>query len=253
MNKQFFIFLFTLLFLTTVVSAQPPFQDVTFTEGWTIKYPQDQEFKRTQGYMFHIHIYNSSDGLPVTEDWTNGGLPSCTFHLYDNNGSHIYIAEDNTTENGFDYEFEVDGGNFTEHGDYNYIVQCNNTKFGGFENIGFIVSETGIEHMEADLGMIYSLLMLTLLCLGIAITFPARHWILKTFFYFISLLSILLSINASHLIMRDDEGLHLMSVSGLTISIVLILFFLLYIFIYATIEIIKALKEKRGVRWDYDQ
>ena len=131
-------FVFFLLVLPFVHSEKIEIQEFTGVKGIEIKYPIINSININEGYNFHFHIFNLSDGQPIIS-----GV-SCYFHLYNSTGDHIYIENEITTPNDkFDYEFSVSGTNFSKEGDYSFIFQCNSTarSVGGFVNEFFIVKD----------------------------------------------------------------------------------------------------------------
>lgn len=124
-----------LLCLIGLVTAQPPFsQSVGFTDGYLIEFPQQGTIPQNQDYLFNFHVYNLSNGFPIDNSVTD-----CFFHLYDNSGLHLIETNlDYVSEN--EWQINVTQGNFTREGDYSYIVQCNSSILGGFQSVGFEVS-----------------------------------------------------------------------------------------------------------------
>lgn len=138
---------FSLLFVVNFVSAQPFIQPTSFTEGYEIKIPPFGVLKQNTDFHFHFHVFNISDGVPITDIST-----TCQFHLYNNSGNHLF--ENNSIKYEIDHgsvnewEVKVDGGNFSQLGSYSYIVQCNSTGLGGFESVEFEVTGTGQEFTQ---------------------------------------------------------------------------------------------------------
>ncbi len=129
-----------LMLVANIVSAAPPVSTIQqFTNGYEIRIPQDVILKQNQDYEFEIHVYNISNGIPITS-----GI-GCYFHLYNETGVHQAILYDNLTSEDFDYSFEVSGTNFSKTGQYYYNVQCNSSGLGGYHSQLFEVIPTGIE------------------------------------------------------------------------------------------------------------
>lgn len=134
-----FMFLILSLFL---VSAAPPVTQVQqFTEGYVIKYPSEQSIKQNQFYDFEFHVFNISTGMPITS-----GV-SCQFHLYNVTGGHQLTLYDDAVSTLFDYSFKVHGGNFSQTGDFYYIIQCNSSSRGGYVEVPFDVTPMGIANI----------------------------------------------------------------------------------------------------------
>ena len=99
-----FLFLFLLSsFFISLVSAQPPFQEASGAIGLDIRFPQVDVVKQNNDVNYHIHVYNKSNGLLVTNTTI-----SCLVHLYDSTGDHVLISDMGFDENGVDnYDFSI--------------------------------------------------------------------------------------------------------------------------------------------------
>jgi hypothetical protein len=133
--------LFSLLLLCIVasnfVSSAPPFTTSTTTSGYEIRPPQLEVLKSNQDYDFPIHIFNVTNGVPITS-----GV-SCFMHLYNQQQSNILTLEqDAVNEDTFDYAFHITGGNLTK-GSYFANFQCNSSTLGGAVVYQFSVSDNG--------------------------------------------------------------------------------------------------------------
>lgn len=145
-KKLYLSILGMIIFLSmfTLVSAQPPFQQSTIVStGIDIETPIIEYLEVGEDFEFHLHAHNASNGLHLTNSTT-----SCIAHIYSGNagGHHIIEAVMEFDENLFDFEVEVDGGNFSEEGQYAVLLYCEVTgQIGGFFEYGFEVTETGSE------------------------------------------------------------------------------------------------------------
>lgn len=150
------IFLTSLVLLLSInlILSQPPFvQNPNLINGYVIKFNPFGLQKQgvTQRYTFHV--FNISTGLPINKN------VSCYLHIYRQDYiSHVHIATTTAVDHDYDYEFLVSGGNFTELGDYSYIIQCNSSTLGGFENIEFKVTPSGKE-IDTSQSVIYLIIM----------------------------------------------------------------------------------------------
>ena len=88
--------------------------------------------------------------------------------------------------------------------------------------------------------------------LTLGYSFSKEHWLLKTFFNFMAVGMGILSVNSAKIIASESMNLGRMGNVGLTMMVVAFALFFIYMFVYSFIEIIKAMREKRGVRWRYD-
>jgi hypothetical protein len=145
MAKRFLVFLlFLALFLIPLVSSAPPITQVQqFTTGYIIKVPVQETIKQGQDFTFYFHVFNISDGIPITNLTTK-----CFFHLYNSSGKHIVniTADYEKLPNVFnEWESYIKGGNFSNVGLYNYIIQCNSSILGGYFEMPLEVTGTGLE------------------------------------------------------------------------------------------------------------
>ena len=141
-NKKLFgvaiIFLMILMSIS-MVSAVKPITSIQTTEGYSVV-PVVKDFIRTgEMHEFELHIVNISNGMPITT-----GL-GCYMHLYHKIGNHAYEGYDDTVNHDFDYAFNVDGGNFTSRGIYHAKFNCNDSTYGGIDEIEFGVNDYGEE------------------------------------------------------------------------------------------------------------
>lgn len=158
-----------MIFLPLVMSAPPVSTIQQFSEGYVIKYPIDETLKQYQDYEFNFHVFNISNGLPITAKIT------CYFHLYNSTGKHQLIMTEDTPVEVFDYSFNVTGGNFTEIGVYSYILQCDGvtgqggTILGGFIEVGFSVTTTGKEITQQEATIYFLVTIFAFLIFGILV------------------------------------------------------------------------------------
>jgi hypothetical protein len=128
------------------VSAVPPITTTqTFAEGYAIQLPQDNVLKQGEEYIFDFHIFNISNGYPITK-----GI-SCDFSLYGLNGRHLAV-QTNSIPDVIDgcYSFNISKGNFSELKSLYYFIKCNSSIKGGFGESILRVTRTG-EEIQSDL------------------------------------------------------------------------------------------------------
>ena len=148
MYKKLILLIFGII-LINFISAVPPFVPTENINVGLAVEPTFNKYLRTgENYTFEMHVFNVSDGYPITSDIT------CYIHLYNETGEHQWTDEDDTTSDMFDYEFDVDGGNFTR-GHYRIKYQCNhsaqaNFQYGGGIEYYFNVNDYGLELTEAE-------------------------------------------------------------------------------------------------------
>lgn len=143
MRKHFFLlFLFMVLLVSTITAVKPITETSTSLVGFDIEYPPIEQIQKDKPYEFEFHVFNKSDGLPIYENI------NCYFHLYNETGQHILEMENSIPDHVFDYTFNIGANNFTRVAQFNYILQCNNSKVGGFVASELIITETGNSESE---------------------------------------------------------------------------------------------------------
>lgn len=145
-----FIFLFSFAF----VSADKVTQ--ISSTGLVIEYPKFTTVQIGEAFEFNIHVFNASNGLPVTNESVD-----CYLHGYYRNGTHVLKVQLDF-EPPFDFHYTVPKEVFTG-GKGAYVVQCNNSE-GGFVSGNFDVTRTGFEFTVQE-AIVYSILALGVLIL----------------------------------------------------------------------------------------
>ena len=79
----------------------------TSDTGLQIRAPQVDAIRVNTSYGFKFHVFNLTNGVPIISE------VACYLHIYNASGSHIYRGEANSTDDVFDYEFNVHGMNFS--------------------------------------------------------------------------------------------------------------------------------------------
>jgi len=172
MKKSNILFILTALIVLNCFIASSKIIIEGGTAGLFIEPANIDYLKAGSSYDFNIHVFNQSNGLPVTS-----GI-SCYLHLYNSSGNHLVVMENSTIGHTFDYSFFVAGANFTK-GIYEAKFNCNNSEIGGYSEIDFIVNSFGkdIQTSESILYVVLTLavliLFLTVLYLNIRI--PSRN------------------------------------------------------------------------------
>ena len=156
------------------------------------------------------------------------------------------------TKTGTYYSYNLTSGNTTTIGKYTYCYDCGNNADSRTGCIDFKITLTGEQISLSNSIIVIVFLILAGIFLFLGFSFNKEHWILKTFFNFCSVGMGILAINSARIIASESANLGKMGLVGMTIMIVVFSLFFIYMFVYSFIEIIKALREKRGVRWKYD-
>ena len=168
--KCSFTFIFIILFLSFVNA-----QKITVSanvDGLDIIFPLVDAIEIDRPFEFIFHIFNKSDGMPFSEDEDIG----CYFHVYNTFNEHTATLFQNNTCHLWDYEFNIDENNFTVLGTHSYILQCNNTRAGGFISTDFLVTNNGrvssTKESIAYFTLIIALFILIILGIYFSITLP---------------------------------------------------------------------------------
>ena len=143
--------------------------------------------------------------------------------------------------------------NTSEITNYNYIwdESCRDCS-GGVCGNNFGVTYTGQKVSLSNSIIVVVFLIIAIMFLVLAFSFSEEHWMLRTFFNFCAVAMGILAVNSAKIIASESLNLGKMGNVGLTIMVAVFAIFFLYIFVYYFIETVKSLKEKRGVRWNYD-
>lgn len=174
-EKYLSSFIILSIMMLTLVSSAPPFiQPTTSNPGYDIKIPQVGLLKTNEDHKFNFHVYNSSNGVPIDNSSTD-----CFFHLYNNGGRHLIeqeVTRDEESNVINEWDINVLAGNFTEEGQYSYIIQCNSTDLGGSVSVGFEVSNKNL-NLNTSESIVYFILTLSVLafflvCLYFSLIIP---------------------------------------------------------------------------------
>ena len=144
------------------VSSAKPAQFSVGDEGLDIKLPQVEYLRQNRDVRYNFHVFNKSNGLPLDETNVN-----CLIHLYNQTGYHIFIENITTTEHVWDFEGDIAGGNFSTLGLYSFIVQCNNSLYGGFISSSVEVTYNGNAPPSDFVTVFFILVFILILALAI--------------------------------------------------------------------------------------
>jgi len=129
--------------------------------------------------------------------------------------------------------------------EWSAVVSCDN---GGIEE--FII-EIGEGETDWENGFIMGLVgLIAIYAMAGFFIFDKEYWLLKSFLYFAALGMLIVLINSAKIIAIGDNSNKILNV-GILIAITSLLVMFLYLFVFFFIEIIKSLKEKRGIRWKF--
>ena len=161
--KLLLIPLIILIVIPAFVSAQPPVQTIVSDAdfGIIIDFPKIDFIKQSQSHSFNFHLFNKSDGAPLTDP----SIISCYYHLFNQSGEHSINTEpipfDDT---GLDWEIKVEGENFSVKGLYSFLIGCNTSAIsglgeGGGDSFAFIVNGSG-EALTIENSIVYIIILL---------------------------------------------------------------------------------------------
>jgi len=193
MNKKLFIILFCLsVMLVSMVSGVKPLpitQNNAGLNGLELRVGLFEPLKLGENHTFNTHIFNGLDGTGLQNDTD---VVNCSFHLYNEQGDHLYIVWEDTFEDIWDIEFPVNGSYFDYVGEYAFIIQCecvacgvDQGDLGGFISQTFIVTETGFlyDDMKPIL-LILAMIGVAIILLIIYASIEKEHIYLKILLLF---------------------------------------------------------------------
>ena len=172
-KRIIFLFLFILLSLNFIY-AQPPVTQLISDNGYQIKIPSIGTLQQNQDFDFIFRVYNYSNGYPIDNSTTN-----CYLQIYLNNGTDIYnqqVPHIASTPNNA-WQVLIDAGNFSNSGEYGYVVSCYSTTniLGGVTNANFHVTYSG-EVLDLS-GALINLGMIAILILLFVLSIYAIYWL----------------------------------------------------------------------------
>jgi len=169
---------------------------------------------------------------------------NCNITIINDSSSFLYTNEVMTIlANSFRGFNAGNAPNYTT--EWSAVVDCSN---GGVEEFVIEIGETATDW---ETGFIVGMVGLIFIyaCAGFFI-FDKEHWLIKSFLFFASFGMSIVLINSAKIFAIGTKSNTIMDM-GLLIAIVGLLVMFLYLFTFFFIEIIKSLKEKRGIRWNY--
>jgi len=169
------------------------------------------------------------------------------------NGSIVVSDISMTKRNAGDFNYTLIGASVSTLGKY---------RVSGFCDYGSDVRKTWVYYFDVTYTgekvslsngiIVIAFLILAIICLVLGYNFQMDYWLMKTFFYFCSVLAGILAINSAKIIASESLGLSRMGNMGLLIGVILFSVFFIVMFVFTFIEIIKALRHKKNLRWEMD-
>lgn len=103
--------------------------------------------------------------------------------MYDIDGGHLFQNTSKMSSNGIDYEFSVNTSNL-HNAEYPYIIQCNNTKEGGFVSSSFQMTHNGKDLNPLNMiGIIFGIFVICVIMILLGLLLNNEHEILKFILY----------------------------------------------------------------------
>lgn len=184
-------------------------------------------------------------------------LQSCESSTYSNiskiqlpNSSLALNTETAMTQSGNTYSLPF--SDTTQLGKYLVYGHCDESGSDTVWVYDFEITYSGQKVSLTNAMIIFALLGLAAIFLTISWFFRAEYWIMKAFFQFMAVGAGLLAVNSARIIASESNSLGTMGEVGITLMIIVMGLFFLWIFIYAFIEIIRSFKNKKALRWNYD-
>lgn len=239
-----FILLMLLIFITPFISAAPPVNPTTQVSDNTLELetPPLAFIKQGQDHRFHVHVIND------TSTKTNK-TTSCFIHVYNSTGFDIDTGSqfmEFESYNGIDFAKTINGNNFTNIGDYAFVIQCNSSIEVGFVSGQLQVTPNGSSpSLDNFLFEPFLLLIITIIFLVAAITFNNKRWLIKSSLYLMTSLFLVLTINSSSGYITNLRGQSMLNTAFiLLVSLVSLLFIVLLVYYLKSLA--NALKQVRS-------
>lgn len=140
-NKRYLILLILSVFILSFssVQAQPPFSSMgAFPEGITIETFPIEAHQLNTDLEIEMHAHNTSNGVVRTSEDV-----SCYLDLYKTSDGQELISFEIMSFSYPDFEYFIEGANFSQPAIYSIMLHCNNTVSGGHTTNTFTVNNLG--------------------------------------------------------------------------------------------------------------
>jgi len=232
---------------------------INTAEGFDIEIPSTiNHIKMNTDYKLHTHVVNLSTGYPIVGDDGQDTLASCVVHLYNETGSHSLDAVmvwDDEGDGVGDFALTIDKGNFTQAGEYAYIINCNDSRIGGFVANTFQVNPSGIS-LDMEDSVANGIVLF--LFFGIAVFFlifarTTEEGGVKLFFNVIGYITLLLCVGTSYIFLQGVQtGLLPMNMVAIFLIGIVFIVIMYYIFINLTKTSLAMMRIKKGFGSEFD-
>lgn len=131
-----FSFIIIGILLLIVISAAPPFLSSGGSDTLQIASVINDSYKENSTILFPYHVFNQSNGTQMTNITT-----SCTFHLINSTGEHIFVNNFKVPYNSAEMEFEqiITSTNYSKPGEYTNMFSCNTSYNAGFTQQSYTI------------------------------------------------------------------------------------------------------------------
>jgi len=190
MKTKLLIYFFILLLLSSIAMAQSPGQTSQQT-GLELATAFGQTYKINNDLNMFIHVFNSTNGLQITEDI------SCYYNLYNHQLPGVQQVSTGTlTQFGAGYNQTLPGSLLNVTGKYAVVSWCNSSSVGGWIEYDFDVTTDGLPKNSVPSGLFSVLAVIPLLFAFMflfgAFSLAEEHSALRIFLFLLSTMMILL-------------------------------------------------------------
>lgn len=153
------------------------------------------------------------------------------------------------TSLGNEFYYNLTGNNTQSLGGYTYCYVGTNGNQTASGCLNFEVTNNGEKVGLTNVALVGVFLLIAGLFYGLSFIFTKEKWMLKSFFIMMAIIMSILSVNTAKIIANESSNLSKMGDAGLTVVIVTLLIFILYVFVYAFKEVISIFKKKGDLKW----
>ncbi len=202
MNYKILLPLLVIALFSSITFAQPSFTEIFLgTTGFAVEFPLIDTIQLGETHEFSFHVFNLTGGGTIIKGIT------CGFELFNNTGAKQLKLNLSSPTKDDEYDFIVNGNNFTRLGFYSFLTICNSSTEGGFSSEQFLVTRNGnVQIMEGDeLGIIILISVIIIVYFLVLIRLVTedkqftQHGLLKLLFYVIAFVKDSLSYEEPHI------------------------------------------------------
>ena len=158
------------VFIDFTIAQPTPFQvSDTTTGSLTIIFPKNPYFLQGQPIDLHFHIHNSTGAFMQPDVDIN----FCTIHIYNSSNNHLYRA--NMSNDGVEYEVELDSSFTEDNIAYPYMVWCDGVSEDGYASGEYLVSKS-LQTTEGNQGQGMVAVTIIYAIIITMLTYLANNW-----------------------------------------------------------------------------